>query len=295
MRDSWLRTLEAGEVLIVDGGTGAELRRRGVPLHRDVWSGLAALNHFDQLRDVHRDFIAAGAQVVTTNTFATSRFVLEAAGCGDRFAAINRRAVEAAQVARDMNGAAVAIAGSISCLPPSFDVNAYPDARRESAAYRELADLLAESGVELFILEMMQDTAHAARACAAVAATGLPFWLGVSCRFAADGQSLAMYDFPAVRLDTVLDALLPYGPAVVCAMHSPPGVIAAALAGLGARRHGYVGAYPEWPAAALGPHGSPAELGRRAAEWRRRGASVLGGCCGVTPEHIHGLRAAVAG
>src|SRR6187455_3088802 len=133
--------------LLLDGGTGSELRRRGMRLDAAAWSGLASLTHYDLLRAVHADYIAAGADVITTNTFATSRFVLEAAGYGEEFAAINRRAVDAAREARDSSGRDVAIAASLSCLPPNFDARAYPDGERERAAYRELTELFAEGGV----------------------------------------------------------------------------------------------------------------------------------------------------
>src|SRR5690606_23309937 len=91
-----------------------------------AWSGPAALAHFDTLVDIHADYIVAGADVITANTFATSRFVLDAAGFGRDFAAINRASVAAAQRARDRCARGVAIAGSISCLPPGFDVAGYP-------------------------------------------------------------------------------------------------------------------------------------------------------------------------
>src|SRR5262245_47690098 len=96
----WSELLHAGGVLLLDGGTGSELRRRGVALDASVWSALASLEHFDTLRAVHADYIAAGADVITTNTFATSRFVLAAAGRGEQFAEINRQAVAAAIEAR---------------------------------------------------------------------------------------------------------------------------------------------------------------------------------------------------
>src|SRR5690606_16838498 len=127
--------------------------------------------------DIHADYVEAGADVVTANTFATSRFVLEAAGLGEAFVAINRASVAAAKQARERVGRAVAVAGSISCLPPEFDVARYPAPNDERAAYEELATLLAELGVDLLVLEMMEDETHARRACDAVRAIGLPFWL----------------------------------------------------------------------------------------------------------------------
>jgi S-methylmethionine-dependent homocysteine/selenocysteine methylase len=84
----------AGErVRFTDGGTGSELRRRGFALRPDVWSALASIEAPDLLRAIHADYIAAGADLITTNTFATSRFVLDGAGLGARFETHNRRAV----------------------------------------------------------------------------------------------------------------------------------------------------------------------------------------------------------
>jgi homocysteine S-methyltransferase len=280
--------------LVLDGGTGSELRRRGMRLDAAAWSGLASLTHYDLLRDIHADYIDAGADVITTNTFGTTRFVLEAAGHGAEFDAINRRAVAAAREARDASGRDVAIAASMSCLPPSFDVGAYPDEARERAAYRELAELFAESGVDLIALEMLEDVRHAPLACEAAAATGLPLWLGVSCRLRADG-TLAAFDFPETDFAAVLDALLPFGPAAVNVMHSPPEAIAPALALIGSRWRGTRGAYPEigdgTPALLQGVR--PADLAAHARRWIEAGAAIVGGCCGTTPDYVRALRAAL--
>jgi homocysteine S-methyltransferase len=290
---NWQDVLAGGGTLVIDGGTGTELRRRGMTLDAATWSALASLTHYDLLRQIHADYIAAGADVVTTNTFATTRFVLEAAGRGADFAAVNARAVAAAREARDASGRDVAIAGSISCLPPRFDVHAYPDERTEAAAYRELAQTLAETGVDLVILEMMQETRHAPLACEAARAAGLPFWLGVSCRHGAGGV-LVGFDFPLVPLDTCLDALLPFGPAAVAVMHSPVAAVGPALAAIRARWAGPLGAYPEIGDGASSSPLSPSDLALHVREWLAAGAEIVGGCCGTTPEHIRAVAAALA-
>ncbi|HEX5421473.1 MAG TPA: homocysteine S-methyltransferase family protein, partial [Gammaproteobacteria bacterium] len=189
------------------------------------------------------------------------------------------------------------IAGSISCLPPGFDTAAYPDAGTELAAYEELAALLAELGVDLLALEMMEDVEHAARACEAVRRVGLPFWLGVSGRLAADGR-LAAYDFPHTSLDSILGALLGYEPVVVNVMHTPIDAVPAALELLERKWRGFRGVYPEIGEAGGGAAGStpppsPSALAESALEWVHAGARVIGGCCGTTPAHIKALRDAV--
>src|SRR5262245_61160009 len=98
-QQAWQQTLARGGTVVLDGGTGTELRRRGMALGDTTWSALAALTHYDLLRTIHADYVAAGADVITTNTFATTRFVLEAAGHGKEFARINARAVTAAREA----------------------------------------------------------------------------------------------------------------------------------------------------------------------------------------------------
>lgn len=290
------RTQEAlarGETLILDGGTGTELRRRGAALSSVTWSALASLTEYDLLRTIHSDYIAAGADIITTNTFATTRFVLAAAGRDDDFAAINTRAVAAAREAREAGGRDVTIAGSMSCLPPRFDVHAYPAEHIERAAYLELAETLAEAGAELLLLEMMQETRHAPLACEAARAVGLPVWLGVSCRLGA-GAALVGFDFPLVPLGTTLDVLLAFNPAAVLVMHSPIEAVSPALAELRTRWAGTTGAYPEiGDGSPHAPHPvGPGELAAQATEWIARGARIVGGCCGTTPEHIRAIRVA---
>jgi S-methylmethionine-dependent homocysteine/selenocysteine methylase len=288
--DTWLKRLQAGRTLLLDGGTGTDLRRRGMTLSGTTWSALASLGRFDLLRTIHCDYIDAGADVITTNTFATTRFVLEAAGHRGDFALINERAVMAAREARDMSERDVAIAGSISCLPPHFDVHAYPDERAESAAYHELAETLAKAGVDFLLLEMMQETRHAPLACAAANAVGLPVWLGVSCRLGA-GDALVGFDFPLVPLAACLEALLPFTPAAVAVMHSPVNAIEPALREVRARWAGPLGAYPEiGDGTPHAPHSvTPDELAAQAFGWLASGAQIIGGCCGTTPEHIRAL------
>ncbi len=291
MRQTWRDKLAAGEPLLLDGGVGSELRRRGVPLDAVAWSALAPLTHYELLRAIHADYIAAGADIVTTSTFATTRFVLDAAGRGGEFAAVNARAVAAAQEARAASGRDVAIAGSMSCLPPGFDVHAYPDEHAESAAYLELAETLAEAGADLLLLEMMQEARHAPLACAAARTVGLPVWLGVSCRIGAGG-ALVGFDFPLVPLAATLDALLPFAPDAVAVMHSPVAAVAPALQEIRSRWCGPLGAYPEIGDGAPTPHApTPEELAALARGWIAGGTRIVGGCCGTEPAHIRALAA----
>ena len=298
MESFWIDKLDADELLIIDGGTGSELQRRGVAMDANAWSGAAALGHEALLRRIHQDYIRAGAEVITANTFGTTRFVLASAGLDDEFERINRRAMQAARKAReDAASGPVAIAGSLSCLPPGNDPAAYPDERVEFDAYRELAALLASEGADLIALEMMEDTVHARMAMSAAIETGLPVWLGVSTRLSEAGDRLVGFDFPDTSLAEPLDVLIPMQPAVVNVMHSPPEAVGPALAELQRHWGGPCGVYPELgdfeaPDWQFTQQLAPGEFVDLAVEWVRQGARLLGGCCGTLPEHILALKEA---
>ena len=116
----WLDArLKRGEVVILDGAMGTELEARGVPMDGKAWSGAAMLEHGAAVRQVHADYIRAGADVIITNSFATGRHALEPAGFGAEVAEINRRAVALAREAREEAAdRPVAIAGSICSWVP---------------------------------------------------------------------------------------------------------------------------------------------------------------------------------
>jgi len=286
-------------IRILDGGTGSELRRRKIPLSEHCWSAVANLTHAELLTRIHEDFIRAGADIVTANTFATSRFVLASAGLDAQFEEINRAAITAARHAAESADREIAVAASLSCLPPSFGAAAWPEPDAESDAYAELAACFVDNGADLILLEMMQDAEHAPRACRAARASGLPFWIGLSCRLDRNGRLVAL-DSPGQSFAEVLDAVLPFEPEGIAVMHSPIDAIDPALAELAARWAGPLGAYAEAPyaedpAVSRSEPIDAAGYASAARGWLERGATLVGGCCGTTPAHIAALRALVAG
>jgi len=298
MENAWQETLDRGDMLLIDGGMGTELQRRGVPMNKIAWSGAAVLTNPDAVRETHEDYIRAGAKVIITNTFGSTRQMLEPAGYGDQVENVFRGAVELAVQARDnVAEPGVAIAGSISTEPPGFDRGAFLSPEKELAAYREAAGLLADAGVDLIALEMIVETTHAALAMQAALETKLPVWLGVGCKKTEDGRIMS-FDHPDLEFVTLLDALIPLGPTVVNIMHSEVGAIPEAIEMVRQRWSGPVGVYPEsgyftkpnWNFVNVIP---PAVLAREARGWVAAGVRLLGGCCGTGPEHIAALREAM--
>lgn len=282
--------------LLLDGGTGSELRRRGITFNESVWSAEANLTEQNVLTGIHRDYIAAGADVITANTFATSRFVLAAGRLADRFETININALTAAREAAATADRPVLIAASLSCCPPFLDMSMRPDPATELRHYQELANLFAGQGVDLILLEMLQHPEHAASACRAAQESGLPFWAGISCREDMHSDSgLSSFDAPAADFNAIVDAILPFAPVGIAIMHSPPAAISLALGKLRRRWSGPVGAYAEIaydedPDVKSPRQISPDSYAQLVEEWLDSDLELVGGCCGTTPAHIGALR-----
>jgi homocysteine S-methyltransferase len=292
----WLhQRLQRGEIILLDGAMGTELEKRGVPMHATGWSAGALFQHVDVVRELHEDYIRAGADVIITNTFATARHMLEPAGYGTQVAELNQRAVKAAIEARD-NAAdrPVAIAGSISNFMAQRDNPYWLEPQRLHATFREQADILAAAGVDLLALEMLQRPELARVAVSAALETGLPVWVGVSCKRLGSGSEMMTFNYPELRFAETLDAVLQPGIAVINVMHSEVPDTGAGLDQVRQRWAGPLGAYPEagyfhlpnWEFIDVDDD----ELLRAVNHWLAREVQLIGGCCGIGVEHIRMLK-----
>ncbi|MCH9671749.1 MAG: homocysteine S-methyltransferase family protein [Gammaproteobacteria bacterium] len=296
-----LDVLRRGGTLLLDGGTGTELERRGATMHESVWCATVTSTHPEILSAVHRDYIGTGANVITANTFSSSRNMLGPAGLGDLTQQLNRRAVEIALQARDASAPnhPVVIAGSMSHQLPIVPGKDYRDESQipTDAVLRsnflEMADVLAESGADLILMEMMSDPRLAVPALEAARSTGLPIWIGYACR--ADGGNRAVPFYPVVAsIAEMVEAIAPQPDDVVGMMHTPVHVMADALEQLRAVTPAPLMAYPdsgyfEMPNWQFTDVISPVELAKHARSWRDVGVQVFGGCCGLGVEHIRCL------
>lgn len=286
------KRLELGEVVLLDGATGTELQRRGVPMEPTAWCGAGTVEGRTILEAVHRDYIAAGAGVITANTFATSRMVLSRAGLGERFEEINRTAVDAALAAADGTGAIVA--GSLSHMVPRRDLHVETSDTEIAESFAELAALLKEAGCALILLEMMFAPERMRFAFEAAAATGLPVWAGFSARRGAGGEVLSFLqgrDIPFAEIPAILKDFHVQAAGL---MHSESEVTGDALALIREVFDGPLTAYPdsghmkmpEWQFEEII---SVPDFLAFAQGWREQGVQVFGGCCGLGVDHISAL------
>ena len=290
----------AGDIIVIDGGMGTELERRGVPMHAETWAGAALIEHPDVVVDIHADFIRAGAEAIITNTFGASPHMLQAMGYGERAEEIIRGSVDLARRARDRVGRDVAIAGSISTMAADGDLSRPGDRHSDDEiadSLGRMARALADGGCDLIALEMMRDTRCAPIAMQSARETGLPVWLGLACTREKDSGDLVAFDVPEHRFADTLAATLPLEPDLVCVMHSDVEVTGDAIDVVKEHWNGPLGVYPEsgyfemphWQFVDVIP---PDALVDRAQTWASQGVTLFGGCCGLGPEHISALDAA---
>jgi S-methylmethionine-dependent homocysteine/selenocysteine methylase len=283
---AFMQRLENGDRILIDGATGTEIERRGVPMVDNAWNGGGALTHPDIVRQVHEDYIRSGAQVVISNTFSTSRHVLQDAGMEEHFEFLNRRGVELAREARENTGASqVLVAGGMTHA--SFTTN-IPTREQLQANAEEQAAIMAEAGADLIMLEMMMDVARMLIMLEAGRKSGLPVWVGFSCKVDDEGVVRLLHGPTlAEGLEAIKDKEVP----LVSIMHTEVEYIEACLDVLDAHWSGPIGVYahsgkfvdPNWIFDGII---SPEDYAAAAQVWKQRGVQVIGGCCGIGVEHI---------
>ena len=300
------------EVIVLDGATGSEIARLGAEMNSSAWCGVANKTHPDIVREVHEEYIRAGADVVTANTFSTSRHILASAGLADETVGINTRGVELAREAvhNVSPERPIAVAGSMSTMRAWIPGTVSPDPRflptpeEEFNNYQEVAHTLAKSGVDLILMEMMSDIDRSSLAISAAMETGLPVWIGTSCTLSDDGSVSAWNQHseePATRLspdhlraedksyDTLIEAMLPFQPQVMGVMHSTLETTNAGLQTLYEHWQGPIMAYPETSSEVrkgISEQVEPSSFASHCHDWVDSGVQIIGGCCGTTIEHI---------
>ncbi|MBC8242317.1 MAG: homocysteine S-methyltransferase family protein [Alphaproteobacteria bacterium] len=296
---TWISRRLSGEgaPLIIDGGMGTELEKSGVPMNGACWSGMAVLDAPDMVRHVHEAFIRAGAEVIIANTFSSGRHMLDPAGHGDQVATINHNAVQLAREARDnAAGKPVAIAGSI-CEWAAAESSEWATPKAVAQTSREQALLLAEAGVDIIALEMCERPEYSTRVVESALETGLPVWVGVSAMRHKGCDHLSVFDDATRHFDDLVQALAGYPVQALNIMHTPVPDVDAALDIVQKYWPGPVGVYPEsgyfiMPNWQFVDVISPDDLALAARGWVDRRVRLIGGCCGLGPDHVKALSTA---
>ena len=325
--------IDRGETIVHDAATSTELQSMGVPLDPIAWSGPSNYTHPSSIIQMHERQIRAGADIITTNTWSTVRPTLERCGYGGMVREINARAVHMAQTARDRAAGdrPVYIAGGISSSitgrdPRTGEVGfgAFSDTLRYPAEeledyYGEMTEIMAEAGVDFFLIEPASRD-NEARIIEAQAAknTGLPVWVGFNAHVGSDenvilgwprgpaGEGAVSGQVRSIKENMTLSEAIaevkPLSPDVMAVFHSRIDNATASLRVMLDEWSGPVMAYPDsgrrdmatrWTDRTMMNEESVDDFTGAAKKWVDMGVQVVGACCGFGVEYIEPLRGAL--
>ncbi|HEX9017871.1 MAG TPA: homocysteine S-methyltransferase family protein [Anaerolineaceae bacterium] len=286
----FLERLQLGKTLVLDGATGTNLQRRGLPagLPSDVW----VIDNPQAVLQLYTDFVDAGSDIILTNTFGSSRLHLGHAGLADRFEQTNRRAVELAQQATAAKGPLVGGSmGPLGEMLQPFGTLAEDEAVK---AYAEQARVLSAAGVDLLVIETQFDLNEARAAIrGAQSATDIP----VVCSFSYDRGTRSMMGVRPSQVGAELSGTGVAALGINCGRSLEDNL--KALHDLRQATN-----LPVWfkPNAGM-PHNdaegrlaydiTPEMMAAQVPEWIEAGAQLVGGCCGTSVEHLTAIAGAV--
>lgn len=296
---------------VLDGGTGRELKRIGAPFQQPEWSALALLQAPHFVTRVHESYVAAGARVITTNSYAVVPFHIGEERFAQQGATLAALAGRLAREVADRTPGRVQVAGSLPPICGSYRAEWF-DADFARPILRSLVTALRPY-VDHWQAETLSSINEARLVREVIGQDGLPLWIS----YTLDDQAAA--GDPRLRsgerVSEAVAVALELGAAAILFNCSQPEVMAdavdATMAALTSSPQAHaasvrIGVY----ANAFPPQGSEAEANSTlheirkdltpegylafAQQWAKRGASIIGGCCGIGPEHIAALSARLA-
>ena len=285
-------------ITILDGGMGQELLRRSSREVTPMWSADIMLNEPELVRDLHREFIDSGARVITLNTYTATPQRLKRENQFEQLTHLHHAAMRVAQEAIELSQRDdVAIAGSLPPLVASYHPEVSLSYEDSLMSYRQLVALQSPAS-DIFICETMSSICEAQAACTAAKERGKPVWVAFSVSDTQPNQ-LRSGELLQDALDE-LEVLSPDGILLNCSL---PEAISAcwplmqqSQAKIGAYANGFVSIDALYPGDTveeleMRTDMSPEQYAAHAMHWVQKGASIIGGCCEIGPDHIKSLHA----
>jgi methionine synthase I (cobalamin-dependent)/5,10-methylenetetrahydrofolate reductase len=286
--------IESNKPLLSDGAMGTLLNARGVSFE----GCFDVLNLTDPalVKKIHRQYLDAGSDVIQTNTFGANRYKLAAHDLEEKVAEINRRGVELVREATVKTAKKVLVAGDVGPLGVRLAPFGRVQPEQARGAFAEQIQALAEAGADLIILETFSDLYEIREALAAARQVcSLP--VVASLTFTRDDRTL-LGDPPGKVARTLAESGADLigvncsgGPAQIFRIlkqmrQAVPGGRFSAMPNAG---------WPEQVGGRIMYPANPSYFGDYALAFCEAGASLIGGCCGTTPEHIAAMRSALDG
>jgi S-methylmethionine-dependent homocysteine/selenocysteine methylase len=291
--------LENNDIIILDGAIGAELEKKGAKMHKDLWCGTCSVERPDLVKKVHEEYISAGADIITTNTYATTPIAMKQYGFDNQINKFNKESVQLAKEAVKNLNKDVAIAGSVSTFGSLYKYGL----EAMKPGFKEQLNILSNEGVDLIILEAMSSQADIVETIVECSSQSkLPVWLSISCVIDDNTNKVMLGYNDTVDTDTnvyedfetSMDnfSKIHQGPILIA--HSDIEVTGQAIKIAKKKFNGVLGAYPnrghyEKPHWKFVDNITPSEYLEKAKSWVGNGTQIIGGCCGVGVEEIKAI------
>ena len=289
----------ARAVTLLDGGTGTELRERGVdvPCHRtSIWSAHALMIAPEEVVAVHREYIEAGARVVTACNYAVTPTLLAREGMADRVEELSVLAVDLARRAADESGEDVRVAASLPPLDTSYRSDLVAPDEELRAEYSRMAEALAPK-VDVLLCETLSLGREAVAAAESALETGREVWLSWTLQgnrpgLLPSGETLEAVFAAAAHLPVQAHLVNCCGANLITdAMPRLRALSDRAIGGYANAADALPGNFDpldpeEVPSEALGPVAYADAVMR----WVEAGATLVGGCCHTRPAHLDEVR-----
>ena len=287
--------MKSGKCMLIDGATATEMERRGVPQLKNAWNGGGALSHPEVLKKIHSEYIQLGAKLVISNTFATCKHTLVDANQSQNFKILNSDGVRLAIEARsELEADNVLVAGGISYW--SF-TGRNPSLSTLEKDIIEQAHIMEEAGADLIVLEMMKDIDRLIVSMDAAGKTKLPIWVGLSCDVNSNGQIQLL---GGETLQEAISEIKTRDIDLISIMHTEVHLVEDCLTILRDHWSGLCGVYAhsgtmknsnwamdmentDWT---FDQVISPTEYTNYVEKWIDSGVNLVGGCCGISTDHM---------
>lgn len=284
---------KSGLPLLLDGATGTQLEKRNRRSAGPLWSAEALRSCPEAVLHIHREYVTAGAELLTANTFRTNPRTLAKAGWEDG-AALNQAAIALCRHAAAEAGHPVWVAASVAPVEDCYSPHLTPSDADLREEHRLMMTWLSSAQPDLVLIETMNTAREARIAAQAAAEASMPFV--VSFVPAESGALLS-----GEGLAAAVEAVAVFGPLAIGLNCAPPSGLSRVLPSLGRATslplvaYGHLSDGPPLPGWSFSEWLSPEAYAPVALEWIRAGARIVGGCCGTSPAHIRALAHALRG
>ncbi|MBA2677418.1 MAG: homocysteine S-methyltransferase family protein [Ktedonobacteraceae bacterium] len=286
------KRLDSGEPVLMDGAMGSEIEHRGLPTTLPLWSAEALLTHPEMVLRIHKEYIEAGAEIIITNTFRTTRRAFAQRGMAEEAAMATALACTLARDARAsvQTNSRVLIAGSIAPLEDCYSPQLTPPQPEIEAEHAELVPQLKAGGVDFILLETMITARETLSGMQAALRSEMPFAVSFCC-----DENLSLLG--GEPLEDVVHKVEPFSPLFI-------GVNCVST-DTATRTVKHLRTITSLPISVYAQGDGLADIARgwkmteerhlhtylqAASEWLASGAQLIGGCCGTTPDYIRALQ-----